>query len=131
MDAVGFDANGDHSGGEAGATVLNSLMDSTRLVEPWEIPGLYVTDDPGGGDEAAKGYAEFDTGAGVALLEQARIELAEFDKRPPAPAAPAGGKAKAAKGTGRAPIRRRAPRGSPRRTWQACSLPRHSSCRAR
>jgi len=40
LDAVGFDANGDHSGGEVRATVLNSLMESTRLVVPWEIPGF-------------------------------------------------------------------------------------------
>ena len=50
------------------------------------------------------------TGAGVVLLEQARIELAEFDDRPPAPPAPPGGKAKASKGTGRAPIVKGEPR---------------------
>ena len=44
------------------------------------------------------------TVAGVALLEHARIELGEFDDRPPAPAAPPDEKAKASKGTGRAPI---------------------------
>ncbi len=50
------------------------------------------------------------TGAGVALLERARIELAEFDARPPLPAAPPGGKAKASKGQGRAPIVKGEPR---------------------
>jgi len=50
------------------------------------------------------------TGAGEALLEQARIELAEFDDRPPAPVAPPGGKAKASKGKGRAPIVKGEPR---------------------
>ena len=123
LDTVGFDANGVHSGGEVGVAVLDSLMDSTRLVALWEISGFSVTDDPGGVDEAAKtvslslsredaprGYAECDTGAGDALLEQARIELAEFDERPPTPAAPAGGKAKASKGTGRTPIVKGEPR---------------------
>ena len=50
------------------------------------------------------------TEVGVALLEQAHIELAEFDTRPPAPPAPPGGKAKASKGTGRAPIVKGEPR---------------------
>ena len=48
--------------------------------------------------------------AGVTFLKQARIELAEFDERPPTPAAPAGGKAKASKGTGRTPIVKGEPR---------------------
>jgi hypothetical protein len=46
----------------------------------------------------------------VALLERAHMELAEFDDRPPAPVAPPGGKAKASKGTGRAPIVKGEPR---------------------
>lgn len=50
------------------------------------------------------------TGAGEALLERAKIELAEFDDRPPAPIAPPGGKAKASKGKGRAPIVKGEPR---------------------
>jgi glutathione-independent formaldehyde dehydrogenase len=56
VDAVGFEARGhgadaDH---EAPATVLNSLMDLTRAAGRLGIPGLYVTGDPGGVDEAAK-----------------------------------------------------------------------------
>ncbi|MFD0517290.1 hypothetical protein [Paractinoplanes durhamensis] len=36
------------------ATVLNSLMEITRAGGAIGIPGLYVTGDPGGVDEAAK-----------------------------------------------------------------------------
>jgi glutathione-independent formaldehyde dehydrogenase len=57
IDAVGFEARG-HGGGteaaEAPATVLNSLMDITAAGGAIGIPGLYVTGDPGGVDEAAK-----------------------------------------------------------------------------
>jgi glutathione-independent formaldehyde dehydrogenase len=56
VDAVGFEARGhgadaDH---EAPATVLNSLMEVTKAAGKLGIPGLYVTGDPGGVDEAAK-----------------------------------------------------------------------------
>src|SRR6266487_3431769 len=56
VDAVGFEARGhgkdaDH---EAPATVLNSIMEVTRAGGQLGIPGLYVTGDPGGIDEAAK-----------------------------------------------------------------------------
>jgi glutathione-independent formaldehyde dehydrogenase len=56
VDAVGFEARGhgkdaDH---EAPATVLNSIMEVTRAGGQLGIPGLYVTGDPGGVDEAAK-----------------------------------------------------------------------------
>jgi glutathione-independent formaldehyde dehydrogenase len=56
VDAVGFEARGhgkdaDH---EAPATVLNSIMGITRAGGQLGIPGLYVTGDPGGIDEAAK-----------------------------------------------------------------------------
>jgi glutathione-independent formaldehyde dehydrogenase len=57
VDAVGFEARGHgHSGSqiEAPATVLNSLMEVTRAAGRIGIPGLYVTDDPGGVDDAAK-----------------------------------------------------------------------------
>jgi glutathione-independent formaldehyde dehydrogenase len=54
IDAVGFEAKGHHGGGEAPATVLNSLMDITAAGGAMGIPGLYVTGDPGGVDEAAK-----------------------------------------------------------------------------
>jgi glutathione-independent formaldehyde dehydrogenase len=56
VDCVGFEARG--HGGEASverpATVLNSVMEITRAGGRIGIPGLYVTGDPGGVDEAAK-----------------------------------------------------------------------------
>jgi glutathione-independent formaldehyde dehydrogenase len=56
VDCVGFEARG--HGAEAvverPATVLNSLMTVTRAGGALGIPGLYVTDDPGGVDDAAK-----------------------------------------------------------------------------
>lgn len=57
IDAVGFEARGHgHSGSqtEAPATVLNSLMNITRPAGRIGIPGLYVTEDPGAVDNAAK-----------------------------------------------------------------------------
>jgi glutathione-independent formaldehyde dehydrogenase len=56
VDAVGFEArgHGDASEREAPATVLNSIMDLTRAGGKLGIPGLYVTGDPGGVDDAAK-----------------------------------------------------------------------------
>jgi glutathione-independent formaldehyde dehydrogenase len=55
VDAVGFEARGHGKGAhEAPATVLNSLMDITAAGGALGIPGLYVTGDPGGIDEAAK-----------------------------------------------------------------------------
>ncbi|MET0354512.1 MAG: formaldehyde dehydrogenase, glutathione-independent, partial [Plantibacter flavus] len=56
VDAVGFEArgHGGDAGHEAPATVLNSLMDITAAGGALGIPGLYVTGDPGGIDEAAK-----------------------------------------------------------------------------
>jgi len=55
VDAVGFEAKGHGAGAkEAPATVLNSLMDITAAGGALGIPGLYVTGDPGGIDEAAK-----------------------------------------------------------------------------
>jgi glutathione-independent formaldehyde dehydrogenase len=56
IDAVGFEAHGQGSDSsrEAPATVLNSLMDVTRAAGKLGIPGLYVTADPRGVDEAAK-----------------------------------------------------------------------------
>lgn len=56
VDAVGFEArgHGSDSSHEAPATVLNSLMDITAAGGALGIPGLYVTGDPGGIDEAAK-----------------------------------------------------------------------------
>jgi len=56
VDAVGFEARGHGSGAkeEAPATVLNSIMDVTRVAGSLGIPGLYVTGDPGAVDDAAK-----------------------------------------------------------------------------
>jgi glutathione-independent formaldehyde dehydrogenase len=56
VDAVGFEArgHGKDSDHEAPATVLNSIMEVTRAGGQLGIPGLYVTGDPGGIDEAAK-----------------------------------------------------------------------------
>ncbi len=55
VDCVGFEARGHGVGGrEAPATVLNSIMTITRAGGALGIPGLYVTDDPGGIDEQAK-----------------------------------------------------------------------------
>ncbi|GAA0476461.1 putative zinc-type alcohol dehydrogenase-like protein YycR [Paractinoplanes deccanensis] len=56
VDAVGFEArgHGQNAQTEMPATVLNSLMTMTRAGGAIGIPGLYVTGDPGGVDEAAK-----------------------------------------------------------------------------
>ena len=56
VDAVGFEARGHGTGSseEAPATVLNSIMDVTRVAGRLGIPGLYVTGDPGAVDDAAK-----------------------------------------------------------------------------
>jgi glutathione-independent formaldehyde dehydrogenase len=56
VDCVGFEARGHgaDSSHEAPATVLNSLMTVTRAGGALGIPGLYVTDDPGGIDANAK-----------------------------------------------------------------------------
>jgi glutathione-independent formaldehyde dehydrogenase len=57
VDCVGFEARGhghDGSRVEAPATVLNSLMEVTRAAGKIGIPGLYVTEDPGAKDEAAR-----------------------------------------------------------------------------
>jgi glutathione-independent formaldehyde dehydrogenase len=55
VDAVGFEARGHGpDAGEAPATVLNTLMDVSRAGASIGIPGLYVTEDPGGVDEDAQ-----------------------------------------------------------------------------
>ena len=56
VDCVGFEArgHGSHSDEERPATVLNQLMDVTRVAGHVGIPGLYVTEDPGAADDAAK-----------------------------------------------------------------------------
>jgi len=53
IDAVGFEARG-HTGGEQPATVLNQMMEIARPAGHVGIPGLYVTEDPGAVDDAAK-----------------------------------------------------------------------------
>jgi glutathione-independent formaldehyde dehydrogenase len=53
VDAVGFEAHGE-GGKEDAAVVLNQAMDLTRAAGRIGIPGLYVTEDPGAEDEAAK-----------------------------------------------------------------------------
>ena len=56
VDCVGFEARGHGEGArqEAPATVLNALMELARAGGAIGIPGLYVTDDPGGVDAAAQ-----------------------------------------------------------------------------
>ena len=53
VDCVGFEAKG-HGGKDEPAVVLNQLMEATRAAGAIGIPGLYVTEDPGAKDEAAK-----------------------------------------------------------------------------
>jgi glutathione-independent formaldehyde dehydrogenase len=56
VDAVGFEAHGQGSQAmtEAPATVLNSLMAIGGPAARIGIPGLYVTEDPGAKDDAAR-----------------------------------------------------------------------------
>lgn len=56
VDCVGFEARGHGADAtvERPATVLNSVMEVTRAGGAIGIPGLYVTDDPGGVDDNAK-----------------------------------------------------------------------------
>ena len=53
VDCVGFEAKG-HGGEEQPAVVLNQLMDVTRAAGAIGVPGLYVTEDPGAKDAAAR-----------------------------------------------------------------------------
>lgn len=55
VDAVGFEARAHGvNGQEAPATVLNSLMSVVRASGGIGIPGLYVTEDPGAQEDAAR-----------------------------------------------------------------------------
>lgn len=56
VDCVGFEARGcgHNHGTEVPAQVLNDCMSVTRAGGQIGIPGLYVTEDPGAVDEAAK-----------------------------------------------------------------------------
>ena len=53
VDCVGFEAK-TQQGEDEPATVLNQLMQATRAAGSIGIPGLYVTEDPGASDRAAK-----------------------------------------------------------------------------
>jgi glutathione-independent formaldehyde dehydrogenase len=53
VDCVGFEAKG-HGGTDQPAVVLNQLMEVTRAAGAIGIPGLYVTEDPGAKDSAAR-----------------------------------------------------------------------------
>jgi glutathione-independent formaldehyde dehydrogenase len=53
IDAVGFEAKA-HGGGDQPAIVLNQAMEIIRPAGAVGIPGLYVTEDPGAHDEAAR-----------------------------------------------------------------------------
>ena len=57
IDCVGFEAKSEGADGkvvDAPAVVLNGLMEITRPAGAIGIPGLYVTDDPGAKEQAAK-----------------------------------------------------------------------------
>ena len=56
VDCVGFEArgHGEQANTEAPAVVLNAAMELTRPGGSIGIPGLYVTDDPGSKDAAAR-----------------------------------------------------------------------------
>jgi glutathione-independent formaldehyde dehydrogenase len=56
VDCVGFEArgHGKQASKEVPAAVLNSIMQVTRAGGALGIPGLYVTEDPGAVDDAAK-----------------------------------------------------------------------------
>jgi glutathione-independent formaldehyde dehydrogenase len=69
VDCVGFEASGHgaHAHKAVPAAVLNSLMEVARAGGGVGIPGLYVTEDPGAEEEAAKtGYLSVRLGLGWA-----------------------------------------------------------------
>lgn len=68
VDCVGFEARAHgRDAAEAPATVLNSIMEITRAGGSMGIPGLYVTEDPGGVDsEARQGSLRLRLGLGWA-----------------------------------------------------------------
>lgn len=69
VDCVGFEArgHGEVSGVEMPATVLNSVMEASRAGASIGIPGLYVTEDPGGVDDDARvGLLKMNLGLGWA-----------------------------------------------------------------
>ena len=88
VDAVGFEAKGHGADAEheAPATVLNSIMDVTRVAGKLGIPGLYVTGDPGGVDEAAKvGLAVDPDRPRLGEVAQLRHRPVPGDEVPPRP----------------------------------------------
>ena len=54
VDCVGFEARDHRDGTEQNAAVLNQAMEVTRAAGAIGIPGLYVTEDPGAQDPAAR-----------------------------------------------------------------------------
>lgn len=54
IDAVGYQAHAHKGGGEAPASVLNSLVETVRATGMLGVPGLYVPADPGASSEDAK-----------------------------------------------------------------------------
>jgi hypothetical protein len=69
FDCAGFEAKAQGKNGqviEAPAVVLNSLMEITRAAGAIGIPGLYVTDDPGAKEQAAK-HGNFSLRLGLTL----------------------------------------------------------------
>ena len=54
VDCVGFEAKGHRDGTEQNAAVLNQAMEVTRAAGAIGVPGLYVTEDPGAADQAAR-----------------------------------------------------------------------------
>src|SRR5260370_22834210 len=91
VDCVGFEARGHcaSAGKEAPATGLNSLMQLTRAGGSIGIPGLYVTDDPGGIDQAAKtGSLSIRLGLGWAkshAFQTGQTPVLKYNRQPMAP----------------------------------------------
>jgi len=54
VDAVGYQAQAHTGQAEEPATVLNALVETVRATGKVGVPGLYVPNDPGGVNEAAK-----------------------------------------------------------------------------
>ncbi|GAA3741371.1 glutathione-independent formaldehyde dehydrogenase [Spinactinospora alkalitolerans] len=54
IDAVGYQAKGHSGEGEEPAAVLNALVYTVRATGALGVPGLYLSSDPGGGDEEAR-----------------------------------------------------------------------------
>ena len=94
VDCVGFEAKASRDGTEAPAVVLNAAMEVTRAAGAIGIPGLYVTEDPGAADPAARigslslrlglGWAKshsFSTGQCPVLRYNRELMMAILDDR--------------------------------------------------